>query len=224
MIDRRVLFFGDSLVAGVGDPSGLGWVGRVVAASFTADLPLSAYNLGVRGQTSVQVASRWRAEALERLHPQADCRVVLSFGINDTTLEDDRVRVPVGRSTETLATMLEELAATGVPVLVVGPAPVDDPGQNLRIRDLSAAFAEVCQERQVAFISVLDGLLASRAWMGEIADGDGAHPGTGGYEALARLVLTGGWLGWLGAPVDRKYAAVRERHTGDLRAADRGQG
>ena len=37
----------------------LGWVGRVVAASFAAGTPVTAYNLGVRGETSVQVASRW---------------------------------------------------------------------------------------------------------------------------------------------------------------------
>lgn len=50
--DRRVLFFGDSLVAGVRDPAGKGWVGRVVAASFAEGLALTAYNLGVRGETS----------------------------------------------------------------------------------------------------------------------------------------------------------------------------
>ncbi len=33
MADRRVLFFSDSLVAGVGDRLGLGWISGVVAAS-----------------------------------------------------------------------------------------------------------------------------------------------------------------------------------------------
>jgi acyl-CoA thioesterase-1 len=67
VVDRRVLFFGDSLVAGVSDPMGLGWVGRVVAASFAAGTPLTAYNLGVRAETSVQLASRWRQETGPRL-------------------------------------------------------------------------------------------------------------------------------------------------------------
>jgi lysophospholipase L1-like esterase len=65
--DRRLLFFGDSLVAGVGDPTGAGWVGRVVATSFASGLGLTAYNLGIRGETSEQIASRWRTEALPRL-------------------------------------------------------------------------------------------------------------------------------------------------------------
>jgi acyl-CoA thioesterase I len=46
MIDKQVLFFGDSHVAGVGDEAGLGWVGRVAAASFEAGQPFIPYNLG----------------------------------------------------------------------------------------------------------------------------------------------------------------------------------
>jgi hypothetical protein len=91
--DRRLLFFGDSLVAGVGDPSGRGWVGRVVAASFGGGLPFTAYNLGVRRETSEQVAARWHSEALPRLLPEADVRIVVSFGANDTTIEHGRLRV-----------------------------------------------------------------------------------------------------------------------------------
>jgi hypothetical protein len=44
MANRRVIFFGDSHVAGVGDPSGLGRGARVVAASFASGTPLTAYN------------------------------------------------------------------------------------------------------------------------------------------------------------------------------------
>ncbi len=94
MSDRqRLLFFGDSLVAGVGDPTGRGWVGRVVAASFGLGFPLTAYNLGVRAETSEQVAARWRSEALPRLTAVTDARIILSFGANDTTIEQGRLRV-----------------------------------------------------------------------------------------------------------------------------------
>src|SRR5208282_2039603 len=44
---RRVLFFGDSLVAGVGGPAGGGWVARVVIEAFRSGVPLTAYNLGI---------------------------------------------------------------------------------------------------------------------------------------------------------------------------------
>ena len=58
MTDLRVVFVGDSFVAGVGDPEGRGWVGRVVAAAHAAGLPLTAYNLGVRRETSADVLAR----------------------------------------------------------------------------------------------------------------------------------------------------------------------
>jgi lysophospholipase L1-like esterase len=163
MADRRLLFFGDSLVAGVGDPTGAGWVGRVVADAFASGLALTSYNVGVRRETSEQVASRWRAEALPRLSPGADCRIVVSFGANDTTIEHGRLRVEASRSLDALARILEGAAAIGLPSLVVGPAPVEDPEQNLRIRSLSGSFAEVCTDRGVPFVSVVEQLLASRA-------------------------------------------------------------
>jgi acyl-CoA thioesterase I len=192
-----VLFFGDSLVAGVGDPAGMGWVGRVVAASFALGLPLTAYNLGVRGETSEQVAARWRTEALPRLTPGSDGGIVLSFGANDTTAEDGRVRVEPERSCAALAGILREAAGLGLPVLVVGPAPVDNAEQNERIRNLSAAFAHVCRQAGIVFVSVVEALLASQLWLGEVATSDGAHPAADGYQALSDCVIAGGWADWL---------------------------
>lgn len=200
MSDCRVLFFGDSHVAGVGDPTGRGWVGRVAARSFDFGLPLTAYNLGVRMETSEQVAARWRVEALPRLVPDADCRAVLSFGVNDTTHETDRPRVPPERSCNALARMLDGVASAPLRALVVGPAPVDDREQNERIRRLSVSFSEVCDRARVKFVDVFEPLLASSVWMKEVAAGDGAHPAAGGYDALAELIVSAGWVEWLARP------------------------
>jgi acyl-CoA thioesterase-1 len=195
--DLRVLFFGDSLVAGVGDPAGKGWVGRVVAASYEEGLALTAYNLGVRGETSQQVGARWRAEALPRLLPGTDARIVLAFGANDTTVENGRLRVEVERSCSALSMILQETAALDVRVLMVGPAPVDDPEQNERIRVLSATFADICHRTGVSFVSVVEALLACPVWMQEVATTDGAHPAADGYEAMSQLVIAAGWADWL---------------------------
>lgn len=182
---------------GVGDPAGLGWVGRVVAASFAAGTPLTAYNLGVRGETSVQVASRWRQETRARLLPGTDTRIVVSFGANDTTIDGGMQRVEVERSCGAMDGILERARSIGLPALVVGPAPVNDVGQSRRIRSLSAAFGEVCASRAVPFLGVIEPLLSSSVWSEQAASGDGAHPGAGGYQALAELVLSSGWLDWL---------------------------
>ncbi|HWY89360.1 MAG TPA: GDSL-type esterase/lipase family protein [Solirubrobacteraceae bacterium] len=199
MTDRRLLFFGDSLVAGVGDPSGRGWVGQIVAASFGGGLPFTAYNLGVRRETSEQVAARWRSEALPRLLPEADMRIVVSFGANDTTIEHGRLRVAPERSCAALDGILEGAGALGLTPLVIGPAPVDNAQQNERIHALSASFSEICSNAGVSFIGVVEQLLATEIWMTQVMAGDGAHPSAEGYDALADLILAAGWKDWLRA-------------------------
>ena len=198
-VDRRVLFFGDSFVAGVGDPTGLGWVGRAVAAAHAAGRPLTAYNLGVRRDTSADVAARWQAEARVRTRTaEAGYGVVLGFGTNDTTEEDGRVRVAPGQAVESLGRMIDAALGDGLGVFVVGPPPAGEPAQDERVRELSAAFAGVAGVRGVPFVETAAPLGADESWCSESARNDGSHPGAGGYRALAELVLAGGWLDWLG--------------------------
>jgi lysophospholipase L1-like esterase len=198
-IDRRVLFFGESFVAGTGDPTGRGgWVGRVVAASFDAGLALSAYNLGVRRETSLDVEARLLAEARPRMRDEdAAYGVVLHLGVNDTSCEDGQVRVEPGLAVDALGRMLAVAAGLGARTFVVGPAPSLDAAQDERIRALSAALAEVAAAAGAPFVEVIDALCAHDGWAAEARAGDGVHPGAGGYDELARLVLAGGWLDWL---------------------------
>lgn len=200
MDDLRMLAFGDSFTAGVGDPEGRGWVGRVAAASFAAGRPLTAYALGVRRETSVEVAVRWRFEAMARLAPSADCRVVFAVGANDTTLERGAERVAPERSRMALEKMLEQAAALGLPAAVAGPPPVGDAAQRARVGALSDAFGALCAARAVPFWPVAEPLAAASAWLAEQAAGDGAHPAAGGYDALAAALLDAGLLDWLLRP------------------------
>jgi acyl-CoA thioesterase I len=198
---RCVLFLGDSLVAGVGDEDGGGWVARIIAACHTRGMPVTAYNLGVRGETSLQVAARWRAEAAPRMRAGADHRLVVSFGTNDTTIEDGAVRTNPEHSTRALSGILDQAQSLGFAPFVIGPAALDDDDQNARIADLTARFAGVCEQHGTPFIGLLEPLLASSVWMSEVAEGDGAHPGAAGYESLTRVLLDGGLLGWLSESV-----------------------
>ena len=197
--DRRVLFFGDSYVAGVGDPSGLGWVGRVVAASDAAGRPITAYNLGVRGDTSADGAARFAAETHARTRAAtASYGVVLGFGANDMTVADNRLRVAPGLAVRTLNRLIDHAQAGGHGVFVVGPPPVGDEEQDERIRELSSQFAHVATHRGVAFAETAKALWRHDGWRSEAAANDGSHPGTGGYSALAEIVLAAGWSDWLG--------------------------
>ncbi len=192
------MFFGDSHTVGAGDPEALGWAGRVAGAAGAAGIPVTSYNLGVRGQTSVEVAARLRAEAAPRLPDDgSDSRAVFAFGVNDVALRDGRPRCSRGESLEALASALDGAAELGMRPLVIGPAAIDDEDANERIVALSAAFAGLCDQRGVLFVPLVEGLLRSHRWRQEVAAGDGAHPGAYGYMEIARLVLAAGWLDWL---------------------------
>ena len=196
--DRRILFFGDSFVVGVGDPSGLGWVGRVVAASFAAGRPLTAYNLGVRGDTSADVAARFATETHARTRvASASYGVVLGFGANDMTVQDNRLRVAPGQAVGTLGRLIELAGASAHGVFIVGPPPVGERDQDERIRELSNQFAHVATHRGVPFAETARHLLAHDGWRSEAAANDGSHPGAGGYAAFAEIVLAAGWTDWL---------------------------
>ena len=193
MQSLRICFVGDSFVNGAGDPECIGWAGRICAAASRAGHDITCYNLGVRRETSADIAARWRDEVVRRLPPGLDGRVVFSFGVNDTTVEEGLPRIAVEDSLGNARRILTE-AARSYPVLMVGPPPVADAAQNERIARLSIALASVCRDADVPYLAVFDALAATRAWMTEAAAGDGAHPRAGGYEAFAALVEA--WAPW----------------------------
>jgi acyl-CoA thioesterase-1 len=197
MLERYLFFCGDSHTLGSGDPQALGWVGRVAAAAIAAGIPVAPYNLGVGGETSVQVAARWRREVEPRLRDESDPRAIFAFGVNDLTLSDERRRASREESLAALHGCLDGAAELGMRSFVVGPAAIDDEAENERIAALSAAFAERCEDRDVPFVPLVEELRRNELWRHELAAGDGAHPGAVGYEEMARLVLAAGWIDWL---------------------------
>jgi len=197
--DLRVCFVGDSFVAGVGDSEKLGWVGRVASRSDRAGQTVSVYNLGVRLQTSSQVLARWQAECAQRLPDGCDNRVVVSFGVNDTTWTGSASRVEPETSAANLASMLDDVLAAGWGTLVVGPLPISDPDHNLRTAMLDDAFARVCRDAGVEYVRVFEDLLGDETWMRQVEEGDGAHPAAQGYRRLADLVWPR-WHAWILSP------------------------
>ncbi|WP_020576463.1 GDSL-type esterase/lipase family protein [Actinopolymorpha alba] len=198
MTDVRICFVGDSYTAGVGDPDGLGWVGRVAAASRRQGVPLTAYNLGIRRDTSRDIQARFADEVVRRQATGCDNRVVLSFGTNDTQVEPGGVRVEPVATLAVLADLLDWCRQRDVAVFVVGPPPVVDDERNLRLLQLTALMRELTKRREVPFVPIAPVLAESTRWRAELAAGDGAHPSVGGYQSLAQLVLDGGWWSWLG--------------------------
>ncbi|MBV2153333.1 GDSL-type esterase/lipase family protein [Kitasatospora sp. SUK 42] len=192
----RICFLGDSFVQGVGDPEFRGWVGRVLQA---AAPDATAFNLGVRRQTSTQVRQRCWAEVEARSRPGDDHRLVLSVGSNDAVVEDGAPRVAHRDTLANVAALLDGARERGIGALVVGPPPVVGLGAPHleRLLRLVPELAGLCASYGVPFVDVTGALAGDAAWGAEARAADGAHPGVHGYARLAGLVLDGGFGEWL---------------------------
>lgn len=78
-----VVALGDSLTRGTGDVTGKGYVGYMMdhLKEQSPQTPL-LYNLGIRGQTSVQLSQQVKQKQVQRQLQQADL-IVMSIGGND---------------------------------------------------------------------------------------------------------------------------------------------
>ena len=195
----RICFFGDSFVNGTGDDACLGWVGRICVRARESGCDLTVYNLGIRRDTSADIAARWAAEARCRLPPGVDGRLVFSFGANDCA--DDGTgagRLPAAQTLRHARQILEAAGARA-PTLMVGPPPVGTAAADARGATLSADLAGLCGALSIPFLPVAGSLSGCRQWREEAAAGDGAHPNMGGYAALAALVAAWpAWQDWTG--------------------------
>lgn len=194
--DVCLVFLGASLVAGVGDPKGQGWVTRVVGRTHHPDLALTAYNLGVRGDTTADLLARWKAECAPRWVGRTEKRLVVSIGANDAAHG-----VTLARHRLNLANILDEAASSGISTFVVSPPPTDDDELNDKLDVLVEAQADVCSRRTVPFVDCFSPLLGHEQWRADLAAGRIAHhPGQAGYGLIAWLVLHNGWYDWLQIP------------------------
>jgi lysophospholipase L1-like esterase len=194
-VDTRICFIGDSFVNGTGDPQMLGWAGRLCVLAQQPEQDITYYNLGIRRNTSTDILQRWNEIAL-RQQPDCDNRIVLSCGVNDTVFENGNLRVNLDTSIQNIQKLLVLMQkipspkdATG---LVIGPPPVNDDQQNQRIQTLSNAMQIETEKAGLPFIPLFDTLVQDQAYLTEIAQNDGAHPTSTGYDKMTQLILQSG--------------------------------
>jgi lysophospholipase L1-like esterase len=195
----RICFVGDSFVNGSGDQECLGWTGRVCVNANKKGYEITYYNLGIRRDTSTCIAKRWLQEVSLRLPKEYDGRVVFSFGLNDTTLENGKTRVDLADSIKNAWEILSK-AQKLYPILMVGPAPYaepEDPQSKQRTIDLSNQYALICKELNILYLDVFSILEKSNIWINEAIANDGVHPQAGGYTEFAQIVENwDAWLNW----------------------------
>lgn len=195
-------FFGDSLTQGVGDETGLGWVGRL-ANRLNETRELTWFNLGVRGNTALEISRRAEQELSARLMPRVETWIIVAIGTNDASLYNKVPRVSVERSCELMERTWDKLDKSGRPFWI-GPVPVarerldlDFGGEvfsfvTARVRELSEAYRVVATRRGIPYLDLTESFSGVDFARHETADG--IHPKSRGYEELYRVISA--WDAW----------------------------
>ncbi|WP_428739063.1 GDSL-type esterase/lipase family protein [Sulfurimonas sp.] len=164
MRDVRICYVGDSFVNGTGDQDKLGWTGRLSASSQNNTIDITHYNLGIRRDTSTDILKRWEAECQVRLPEVSENKVVFSFGVNDTVVENGQRRVSLEQSISNAKSILLGTLKK-YDVLMIGMPPIDDEVQNRTIKELDAHYQLLCKELNVSYLSIYQKLIDDKVWM-----------------------------------------------------------
>jgi len=176
----KIGFFGDSFVAGVGDLSGKGWVGRLCEA---AGLDYEVF--GQEGDTSEGVMNRWQGEA----EGYGFDRLVFMVGSNDALLNEHR-RVTINEVNRLKNAKAIMVAARAMaPTLFVSALPVvSDAPASGRIGDMARQMGMIARINRVSYVDICADVAASDVWRDESMANDGTHPLEGGYQLVADLI------------------------------------
>ncbi|MGG5171685.1 GDSL-type esterase/lipase family protein [Pseudarthrobacter sp. J1738] len=196
MEDRRVRIaaVGDELLAGLGDPRALGWIGRVLARTPQEHASIESFSLPCPEEGTEGLAARWQEEAGRRFSASTENKLVIGLSGRDVEFG-----LSTARSRLNLANILDSASQSNIGVFVVGPPPTLDPAQNRRLAELNTAFADVTTRRKHLYVDTFSPLLNHEQWRTDLAANAGT-PGQAGYGLMAWLVLHRGWFQWLNVP------------------------
>ncbi len=203
---ERIFCFGDSITLGYNDSQGLGWPGRLCRGLKHGDYHVAAYNLGVNGDTSLDIETRWQAEAAARSRNSPGL-LLFAFGFNDAAKADGAsFQVDLATSVAT-ARRTMSTAKTVSEVLWIGPTPLDEsvnPMQteyaywdmrNADIERYDAAYAALAADIGVDYLQLFPDFLNNPRFQTALVAGDKVHPGDDGYALIAEQIAT--WDKWL---------------------------
>lgn len=172
----RVLFFGTSLTAGYGLQPALAYPGMIQRKSDSTDVPITAINAGLSGETSAGAVRRieW---ALKR---PADI-VVVETGGNDAlrALDPDTLESNLAE----IVSRIREIQPKARILLAVMEAP-PNLGARYTARFRNAYVAVAKREKVETIPFLLDGV----AGRPELNQGDGVHPNERGERIVASNV------------------------------------
>ncbi len=190
----RLFSIGAQTLTGVGDARGLGWLGRVLAKTYTPNLHIESYPLVFPNETTEEMSDRWEREVLPRLATTdgIENRLVIAVPQDPITMAGSSARARLH-----LANILDRAKQHNIMPFVVGPTPIQDLEINQHLAQLNAAYQGVAERREVIYVDALTDLVNHQNYNEDLMVNDGL-PGQAAYGLIAWLVLNRGWFQWLG--------------------------
>ena len=181
----KVLGFGASSMEGVGDHERGGFLRRLERKLSAAGRPAEMLNLGVGGNTTVDMMARVRATSRH-----LPCAVVVLLGCNDVPRDRDRNperRVAMDAYTANVRAILAALR--GPDSLFISSFAVSEAKTGVQTQVLAAYMAAAMGVAHDLRYRLWDLQTESRPWGERYLAADGVHYGPEGHELLATGVL-----------------------------------
>jgi lysophospholipase L1-like esterase len=197
----HILIFGASITYGAWDIEG-GWVQRL-RKYLNRDLDWRGrkfyltYNLGISGDTTKELLERFEFETRQRTKSNREKIIMISIGMSDSSIKNDRNFVEIKEFEENLKKLFEKAKKYTDNIIFVGLTPVDEAKtnpiswneemffKNTEIKKYSGKAKEICEKNKILFIELFDKLINKNS--GEILK-DGLHPNSEGHKMIYEIV------------------------------------
>ena len=198
---RGILCFGDSITFGRGENPSIGWVGRLKNWFEVQDEHNGVYNLGISGQSSIELLKRFDIEADARLRIKSDedqFTILIAIGANDTRV-DFTPNGNVSRCTpedfdKNIKELLKKAKSKKAQIGVIGLMPMDEAKskdyhnssfENARLKQYHQMIQKRCKEAHIPFLDIFDQAMKENYIM---TLEDGIHPNDKGYDMMFKHI------------------------------------
>lgn len=195
MKDINILVFGDSIVYGAYDDEKAGWVNRLrIMLESKNDTYYNIFNLGIAGNTTIDVLKRLKYECENRCVPDAKNIIIFAVGINDSQIINQKNNVQKEAFKLNLINIITLAKKYADEIMFLGLTRVDESKTvpipwnpsicyfNKRIIEFDNELENICMEKNVGYLKMYD-LLEKE----ELTDG--LHPDSNGHQKIAEKVI-----------------------------------
>ncbi len=195
MKDINILVFGDSIVYGAWDDENAGWVNRLrLVLESKNDCYYNIFNLGIPGDTTTNVKTRFEYECSHRHNINAQTIIIFSVGINDSYIVAEKNNVSISDFKNNILDLINMAKEYTQNILFIGLSKVDESQVNplswdnnisylnKEILKFDKVLESICYQNKIDYLNIFELL--------KISDlKDGLHPNSVGHQKICNEIL-----------------------------------